>query len=474
MFNCASLGCLKKATNRCSTCLRESYCSSDCQKVDWKLHKLVCKNLKKLSNQFQPYHEVIRVIKDIKGETTKKKEVENRLLLHLISYAEYQFGDPVAGKFYRERGIGEERIDNWDVDIEILIVLYYDFIRSSENDKSVSLIVKDKTILPYYEKMLSILRPWSAYLDLNSTSRVVKLHKDQIDDIVFVFSNAHVAIASIHAQVSEFDLAEYHCQQALKYSELYDGEEEKKVALIYDALKVSCGIQDVQGNYDVAYTSAHEAYNIVAVAYNPVHPEVQDAASALIQCLIHQGDFDKAEVFAQMTLDSLKDRANGLDQESEVVAEGYYNFAKVLSRLNADLVKAEMLIRESLRIRVLLYDQNHYLVGRSCDVLSGVLVLQKKLGYETKEFLDRSLAIGIRNYGSEGNSTGVAYSNLGEYYRLLAEVSKIPESTSYFRLSKSNYEEAVRIFTNSVGHNHKMTTDCMPKLIYVLRKLSEA
>jgi hypothetical protein len=242
MFNCASLGCLKKATNRCSTCLRESYCSGDCQKVDWKLHKLVCKNLKKLSNQFQPYREVIRVIKDIKGETTEKKEVESRLLLHLISYAEYQFGDPVAGKFCRERGIVEERIDNWDVDIEILIVLYYDFIRSSENDKSVSLIVKDKKILPYYEKMLSILRPWSAYLDLNSTSRVVKLHKDQIDDIVFVFSNAHVAIASIHAQVSEFDLAEHHCQQALKYSKLYDGEEEKKVALIYDALKVSCGI----------------------------------------------------------------------------------------------------------------------------------------------------------------------------------------------------------------------------------------
>jgi CDP-diacylglycerol pyrophosphatase len=40
---------------------------------------------------------------------------------------------------------------------------------------------------------------------------------------------------------------------------------------------------------------------------------------------------------------SLKDPKNRLDQQSEEVAQGYYNFANVLCQLKGDLVKAEML-----------------------------------------------------------------------------------------------------------------------------------
>jgi hypothetical protein len=77
-------------------------------------------------------------------------------------------------------------------------------------------------------------------------------------------------------------------------------------------------------------TFAEEAYNCAAVTYNPVHPEVQNAASALIECLTCKGDFDRAETFAQMTLDSLKDPGNGLDQQSEAVAKGYYDLGNVI------------------------------------------------------------------------------------------------------------------------------------------------
>jgi hypothetical protein len=48
--------------------LREPYCSGDCQKGDWKFHKSICKILKKLSHQLQPYHEVLRVIEEILEE----------------------------------------------------------------------------------------------------------------------------------------------------------------------------------------------------------------------------------------------------------------------------------------------------------------------------------------------------------------------------------------------------------------------
>jgi hypothetical protein len=84
-----------------------------------------------------------------------------------------------------------------------------------------------------------------------------------------------------------------------------------------------------QGDFVDALLLAEEAYNCVAVAYNPVHPQVQEAAGVLIECLVHKGDVYNTERFAQVTLDSLKHPANGVDQESEVLAVGYYNLGEV-------------------------------------------------------------------------------------------------------------------------------------------------
>jgi hypothetical protein len=65
MSKCARPGCCELGLNRCSICLREPYCSADCQKEDWKLRRQICKVLKKLSHQFQPYQDVVRIIQEI-------------------------------------------------------------------------------------------------------------------------------------------------------------------------------------------------------------------------------------------------------------------------------------------------------------------------------------------------------------------------------------------------------------------------
>jgi hypothetical protein len=51
MAGCARPGCYELGLSRYSICLREPYCSADCQKGDWKSHKLICETLKKLSHQ---------------------------------------------------------------------------------------------------------------------------------------------------------------------------------------------------------------------------------------------------------------------------------------------------------------------------------------------------------------------------------------------------------------------------------------
>jgi flagellar hook assembly protein FlgD len=107
-------------------------------------------------------------------------------------------------------------------------------------------------------------------------------------------------------------------------------------------------------------------------AYDPVHPQVQEAAGLLINILIVKGDLFDAERYAQVTYGNLRDKKNGRDQESEEMATGAYNLADVIYRQKGDLIKAEELARESLRIRTLIYGSNCQKVSLCCDLLAGI------------------------------------------------------------------------------------------------------
>ena len=60
----------------CSECKAVRYCCSECQKYDWKHHKLICKPLKKaLSNndELPPVKEIIRQLKDKEGNPIQRR-----------------------------------------------------------------------------------------------------------------------------------------------------------------------------------------------------------------------------------------------------------------------------------------------------------------------------------------------------------------------------------------------------------------
>jgi tetratricopeptide (TPR) repeat protein len=461
MSTCAKPDCSESGINSCSICLREPYCSGDCQKGDWKLHKAICKILKKLSLKLQPYHEVVQIIDDILEEISeKKKEQRIRVLTHLISYAKHQFGDRVPGKVYRERNTGE-RMDNWRIEIEMLIPIFISLLTAHE-DGALSRIDRDNLAFPYFEKMLDILRPWSTCVDLNRASHIDSINKEQISEILLHLSQTERSIGLIFTRRNQFDRAENHCQQALSYARLFEGKEEDKTGLLCRALEIFCELYRNQGNFDEALTFAKEAYNCVAITYNPVHPEVQKAASMLIECLIYKDDFDHAETFAQMTLDSLKDPGNGLDQESEAVANGYYDLGLVINQQKGDYVKAEKLVRESLRIRSHLYDAHHQYLGISVSLLARILQSQ---GYE------RALAIDLKNYGSEGINTAISSFNMGDFYSLRAYKSQT--TVTHLLLSESMYKESLRIYTNLYGPDHPHSVRTSSRLYFTSRQLSE-
>jgi hypothetical protein len=408
--------------------------------LDWKKHKAICKIMKDLSNDLQPYRQVLQIIKKI-----VKPPGNIRVLRHLLHYAKFQFGDRIPGKAYRRRENGE-RISNLHVEIYVTIPIYKFTIHAYRGDTLLSIEDRDNEVLLCLEGILEVLKPWSLSLDMDAASRIESLSKDHINAILELLSDTEQDIAKKCMNKCQFGESESHCQRALAYARRYDEEGKRKTTLLLNALTSYSQFQIRQGDLAGATTFAEEAYNWVAIAYNPVHLQVLEAAGNLINCLTHKGDLYDAERYAQVTLDSLKDPANGIDQDSEAVATGYSNLGTAIWNQKGDLVRAEMLARESLRIRTLLDGNNHYCVGESIGLLANILRSQGNLGDEVRTLYERSLAIHSKHEGPHTN-TAICNIHLGQFYLQRAETHFIANDKFKENLLSSEifFNEALRI-----------------------------
>jgi hypothetical protein len=138
-------------------------------------------------------------------------------------------------------------------------------------DESLSTIVRDKLILPDYEKMLKLLKPWSENVNpnCNTTNRVNSLHSDQINHILILLSQTERHIGTIYSHRNQFSIAESHLQQAVSYARLYggteekrtfrkgdiyEGTEEKRIETLCRALQMFYELRTRQGIYIYRYT----------------------------------------------------------------------------------------------------------------------------------------------------------------------------------------------------------------------------
>jgi hypothetical protein len=195
----------------------------------------------------------------------------------------------------------------------------------------------------------------------------------------------------------------------------------------------------------------------------------------LIHILVRKGDLFDAERYAQVTYGNLRDKKNGINQESENVAFGAFNLANVILRQNGagDLVRAEFLARESLQIRNLIYGSNHVNVGLSCELVANILRAQNKLGDETKDLYERYIAISIQNDGLEGTNTATGNFNIANFYYMLArsQLTRDLKQTNLL-LAKSHFEKALCTYTQTYGSAHPDTVETKSRLTFILRELS--
>jgi hypothetical protein len=100
--------------------------------------------------------------------------------MHLPSYAAFQFGDRVIGESYRERENGD-RIENWNVEVDILCHIHRRIYDIYATDKSLSKVVQSSLMIPTMEKVLELLSPWCAILNSGDSSRLDSLDTGQIN-----------------------------------------------------------------------------------------------------------------------------------------------------------------------------------------------------------------------------------------------------------------------------------------------------
>jgi tetratricopeptide (TPR) repeat protein len=422
--------------------------------LDWKAHKSLCPILKKLPNKLQSFDEAVRIVEETLA-SNKGKDI--RVLEHLLSYADNQFGQQVEERDYRVRTDGE-RIANWDVDINILLKISTRLSDFHVEYLSLSPIIQDNKMFPHLERSLNILRPWMVILDSDASNQSNSLDIGEIDHLLKLSYRTEQSMALVTMNRNQFDVAEGHCHRCLANARRLGVEGEDKVTSILNALSTCIELRQRQGDHSSAVPFAEEAYNVAVIAYDPVHPQVQTAAGILIECLIHNGDLSNAERFSQQTYENLRDRKNGMDQEGEAVAMGSYNLANVIHRQEGDLSKAEKLAREALRIRSLMYGSNDHIIGTSCNMLGKILESQGKFEDETKGLFERSLAICIRNEGPDGVNTAMMSVNIGLYYYQLAERQPTLDAMkNVLLMSKSHIEEGFRIQTKIHGPTHPDT-----------------
>mmetsp|Transcript_11679 Transcript_11679/g.11322 ORF Transcript_11679/g.11322 Transcript_11679/m.11322 type:complete len:469 (+) Transcript_11679:96-1502(+) len=468
MFQCARPNCHLQGKSSCSGCGREQYCGSECQKLDWKIHKSLCPFLKKLSNKTQPYHEALKVIDSI---LQSKKANDMRVLEHLLSYVEYQFElihrKEVTGIIYYDRGDGQ-RTNNWDVDILIFYEIYRSIISHYIHNHSISDVIRHKKIIPYLERSILTLTPWLVYFDSSASNCD---HK-KMNTILEKLCHMELEIATATMRRLQLDVSEGHCQRGLNYSKRLDVEGKLKATIIFRALRAFIHLRQLQDNHLSALIYAEEGYNFLVDAYDPVHPEVQEAAGLLIDVLIMKGDLDKAETYAQQTYSNLKDKKNGIGQETEDVARGAFNLAEVIfKQQNGNWIKAEKLAREAISIRSCLVGNDHGIVGVSCNLLSKILRSQNKLGDETKKLHERSLEIFTKVEGPDGINTASVNFSMGTYHRDIAMSSSFDTKRAQLLLAKKYVTEAVRIYSKRYSPTHQNTIHATSELADILKSL---
>jgi hypothetical protein len=231
VFRYARSGCDQIGTKGCSASLKELYCCGECQKEDWRAHKIMCKLIKQMPDKQQPFKDVSSVTYKVLNLTEEQKSKLGtkkyaNLLERAATFAEYQFGQRIAGQRAYERGNGD-RHNNLAVDFKISIEIYDRLSKCSlsfNSDGSNTIDCWTK-VIPYYQKSLAILEPWILQISLREGERTDVLSEEMIDYLFNTMAATQYNLRMGYRILNDLDKAIHHSKQSIYYVKKIKGGE---------------------------------------------------------------------------------------------------------------------------------------------------------------------------------------------------------------------------------------------------------
>ena len=294
---CIVNSCRKAASKCCGSCGFVQYCSTECQKEDWKKRhkKKECVNMKKLASVNLTEEEI--------------RDVAGRILC--ISDRYVDIGEPFSSidmnmeclNFVRDRlgrlNCNDSRSSTGDglwlnhfVICRLLVslgVAYFDFAGSSENDShSISYLSEAREML-VQAKDAGINEP----------------------EIWRLFLICDRSIHQSYARSGQAEQAKYHCVEWVATARQCNDTDQ--VDYLITALRMLSYCIRRESNLPEALAVAEESYTIASKHFSPAHRKVVRAAGPLIDCLIAMEDFSTADTYCRMNYANMIDPKNAGD-----------------------------------------------------------------------------------------------------------------------------------------------------------------
>lgn len=433
MTQCGRLGCKNLSSKTCSSCMIEKYCSCECQRGDWKSHKVICLFMKD-NNNLLPFEKVIDVVNKLnkytkvkediycKDKMDKDKEKNGKISEFCLSFAERQFGDIAIGKNYRERE-DKTNILNRNVDFDFIIPMYIYIIElyfPNEYDAAkydIDIFVINKSI-HYLKKFVSVLEYWQKQYDLTGSEQAEHVSNDTIDFVYGNISNANMKLAVCCQRLEDLDNVVKHSIQAIHYARKIIICK-KRVVFLQQALLIYGEYLTKHKKNTDARCMFEEAYNIMIDVYPVDHPRVLHSAGSLVHFLIVNRDYIDAERFARISYQCLS-------KSGTIESESVANFAMYLAIATFELIslnivdsvdvcmignieEVEMLLRKSIRINEKINGYNHYSIIDGLITLSNVLRFIYKNNESDSLLLRVSTIIENRTNSNDPNISRINY-----------------------------------------------------------------
>lgn len=310
---CHGYRCKKTGTKICAACRNSCYCSGECQKTDWKVHKLWCAD--KLPTKSLTIGEMTKLVRTAHEHVNKLEEdgkcAAAAIIMEMfIVFIESQFG-PATNRSYVRK------------------------LRDGSTLDDMPLFVTRQRLTVLYATDNKFLESLTHAIECR---KMLELRKDAPGgggaNYLYNLFHTESTMHKLYAQLGMLPESQSHGELCLALARQLRCE--GHVSYLYNALRGLSGIYQQQDAFAKALELAEEAYILVSGEYGPEHPDVQQASSRVIDCLMSTGEFAKADDFARISYESLVAPHNGVDPDGTLHQVGMMQLAEVWAKMPVD------------------------------------------------------------------------------------------------------------------------------------------